>query len=45
MTKTVILDTGVLIAYLMPKDKLHRWAVSELSQITSTKISLFGTQS
>ena len=35
MTKTVILDTGVLIAYLMPKDKFHTWAVSELSQITS----------
>jgi predicted nucleic acid-binding protein len=35
MTKTVILDTGVLIAYLMPKDKFHSWAVSELSQITS----------
>jgi len=35
MTQTVILDTGVLIAYLMPKDKFHTWAVSELSQITS----------
>jgi len=35
MTKTVILDTGVLIAYLMPKDQFHPWAVSQLSQITS----------
>lgn len=33
--KTAILDTGVLIAYLMPKDKFHRWAVAQLSQISS----------
>ncbi|MDJ1184158.1 type II toxin-antitoxin system VapC family toxin [Roseofilum casamattae] len=32
---TVILDTGVLIAYLMLKDKYHHWAVSQLSQVRS----------
>jgi predicted nucleic acid-binding protein len=35
MTRTTILDTGVLIAYLMPKDKFHAWAVSQLSQIST----------
>ena len=35
MTGIAILDTGVLIAYLMPKDKFHVWAVSQLSQISS----------
>jgi predicted nucleic acid-binding protein len=35
MTKAIILDTGVLIAFLMPKDKFHSWAVSQFSQITS----------
>ena len=38
MTKSVILDTGVLIAYLMPKDKFHAWAVSQLSQIISSPV-------
>lgn len=35
MTRATILDTGVLIAYLMPKDKFHTWAVSQLSQISA----------
>jgi predicted nucleic acid-binding protein len=35
MTRTTILDTGVLIAYLMPKDKFHPWAVSQLAQIST----------
>jgi len=35
MTRATILDTGVLIAYLMPKDKFHAWAVSQLSQIST----------
>lgn len=35
MTKAIILDTGALIAFLMPKDKFHSWAVSQFSQITS----------
>ncbi|MBD2577081.1 PIN domain-containing protein [Oscillatoria sp. FACHB-1406] len=35
MTRATILDTGVLIAYLMPKDKFHTWAVSQLSQIST----------
>ena len=33
MTRVAILDTGVLIAYLMPKDKFHNWAVSQLSEV------------
>ena len=32
MNQSLILDTGVLIAFLMPKDKYHNWAVSQLSQ-------------
>jgi predicted nucleic acid-binding protein len=39
MTKTIILDTGVLIAFLMPKDKFHRWAVSQFEQITAPVIT------
>jgi uncharacterized protein len=35
VTRATILDTGVLIAYLMPKDKFHTWAVSQLSQIST----------
>jgi hypothetical protein len=35
MTKAIILDTGALIAFLIPKDKFHSWAVSQFSQITS----------
>jgi predicted nucleic acid-binding protein len=34
MSRSIILDTGVLIAFLMPKDKFHTWAVSQFSQIT-----------
>ncbi|MGA1411385.1 MAG: type II toxin-antitoxin system VapC family toxin [Prochlorotrichaceae cyanobacterium] len=34
MNNPIIIDTGVLIAFLMPKDKFHTWAVSQLSQIT-----------
>ncbi|MFM2432804.1 MAG: hypothetical protein RLZZ511_4018 [Cyanobacteriota bacterium] len=39
MSTPVILDTGVLIAFLMPKDKFHPWAVSQLSQITAPLIT------
>jgi predicted nucleic acid-binding protein len=33
MSTQIIIDTGVLIAFLIPKDKFHTWAVSQLSQI------------
>jgi len=35
MTLTIILDTGVLIAFLMPRDKFHAWAVAQLNQISA----------
>jgi uncharacterized protein len=34
MSRSIILDTGALIAFLLPKDRFHHWAVSQLSQIT-----------
>lgn len=39
MSNPIILDTGVLIAFLMPKDKFHPWAVSQLSQVTDPVIT------
>lgn len=39
MSDPIILDTGVLIAFLMPKDKFHPWAVSQLSQVTDPVIT------
>jgi len=33
MQKSIILDTGVLVAFIMPKDKFHHWAVSAMSNI------------
>jgi uncharacterized protein len=33
MRKSIILDTGVLVAFLMPSDKFHQWAVSSLKNI------------
>ncbi|MFM7366496.1 MAG: PIN domain-containing protein, partial [Sphaerospermopsis kisseleviana] len=33
MRKGIILDTGVLVAFLMPNDKFHQWAVSSLTNI------------
>ncbi|WP_341730844.1 PIN domain-containing protein [Microcoleus sp. EPA2] len=39
MSNPIILDTGVLIAFLMPKDKFHSWAVSQLSQVTDPVIT------
>lgn len=33
MNQSILLDTGVLIAFLMPKDKFHQWAVAQLSQV------------
>ena len=39
MSAPVIIDTGVLIAFLMPKDKFHSWAVSQLSQMTDPIIT------
>jgi predicted nucleic acid-binding protein len=32
MRNQLILDTGALIAFLMPKDKFHPWAVAQLTQ-------------
>ena len=39
MPRTIILDTGALIAFLMPKDKYHKWAVEQFSQITDPVIT------
>lgn len=39
ISNPIILDTGVLIAFLMPKDKFHPWAISQLSQITDPVIT------
>jgi predicted nucleic acid-binding protein len=33
MSRPILLNTGALIAFLMPKDKFHTWAVSQFSQI------------
>jgi len=33
MQKSIILDTGVLVAFMMPSDKFHNWAVSTMSEI------------
>jgi uncharacterized protein len=39
MNRSIILDTGALIAFLMPKDKFHAWAVSQFSQIIAPVIT------
>lgn len=33
MSKKVIIDTGVLVAYLNKREQLHEWAKSELNKI------------
>jgi predicted nucleic acid-binding protein len=33
MKKNVIIDTGVLVAYLNRRERLHNWAKAELSKI------------
>ena len=33
MRNGIIIDTGVLVAFLMPSDKFHQWAVSSLTNI------------
>jgi uncharacterized protein len=33
MRKGIIIDTGVLVAFMMPSDKFHQWAVSSLTNI------------
>lgn len=33
MRKGIIIDTGVLVAFLMPNDTFHQWAVSSLQNI------------
>ncbi len=39
MSLKIIVDTGVLIAFLLPKDKLHDWAVNQFSKITAPVIT------
>ncbi|WP_017303923.1 type II toxin-antitoxin system VapC family toxin [Spirulina subsalsa] len=39
MSPKIIVDTGVLIAFLLPKDKFHSWAVSQFSKITHPVIT------
>jgi predicted nucleic acid-binding protein len=31
--KGIIIDTGVLVAFLMSRDKFHDWAVNSLTNI------------
>ena len=33
MKKSIIIDTGVLVAFLMPSDTYHQWAVSSLANV------------
>jgi predicted nucleic acid-binding protein len=35
MNKKVIIDTGVVVAYLSKSDKFHEWAKSELNKINA----------
>lgn len=35
MSTKIIVDTGALIAFLLPKDKFHTWAVTQFSNITN----------
>ncbi|MCW6036378.1 PIN domain-containing protein [Spirulina subsalsa FACHB-351] len=39
MSPKIIVDTGVLIAFLLPKDKFHFWAVNQFSKITAPVIT------
>ncbi|HBQ97724.1 MULTISPECIES: type II toxin-antitoxin system VapC family toxin [unclassified Roseofilum] len=39
MSRKVIVDTGALIAFLLPKDKFHTWAVTQFSNITAPVIT------
>lgn len=39
MRSNIIVDTGVLIAFLLPKDKFHTWAVKQFSEITAPAIT------
>lgn len=39
MSQSTIIHTGVLIAFLLPKDKFHHWAVAQLSQISPPLIT------
>ncbi|MDJ1170103.1 PIN domain-containing protein [Roseofilum sp. BLCC_M154] len=39
MSTKVIVDTGALIAFLLPKDKFHTWAVTQFSNITAPVIT------
>jgi uncharacterized protein len=33
MQKSIIIDTGVLVAFLMPSDRYHQWSISSLKNV------------
>ena len=39
MSNLVILDTGVLVAFLLSQDRFHSWAVDQLSQVQGPAIT------
>ncbi|MGL5196244.1 MAG: type II toxin-antitoxin system VapC family toxin [Chroococcales cyanobacterium] len=39
MSPKIIVDTGVLIAFLLPKDNFHSWAVNQFSKIPAPLIT------
>jgi len=39
MSRPVIVDTGVLVAFLVPQDRFHRWAVDQLTEVREPAIT------
>lgn len=33
MQKSIIVDTGILVAFLMPSDKHHQWSIASLKNV------------